>query len=113
MPQEVTISKRKKKLDEMIEKDGLREAYSATLARIKAQKGSVLRLGMEVLMWLSHSGLSLKASELYYTLGIEVGSTELGYRKIPTVKTLLGCTLGLVKDERYTARLVHYTLQAY
>jgi len=72
--------------------------YSATLARIKAQKGRKAQLVMEVLMWLSHSGQSLKASELCHTLRIEVGSTELDYQNIPTVKSLLGCRLGLVQE---------------
>ena len=48
--EEVTIGQRKKKLYEMIEGNGLRDAYSITLERIKAQGGSKARLGMEALM---------------------------------------------------------------
>ena len=113
--EEVTISQRKKKLDEMIQGNGLREAYSATLARIKAQKGSKSRAGMEVLMWLSHSGRSLNTNELCHALGVEIGSTELDPRNIPAIETLLGCSLGLVvvEESSHTVRLVHYTLQEY
>ena len=113
--EEVTISQRKKKLDQMIQGRGLRDAYSATLARIKAQKGSKARLGIEVLMWLSHSERPLNANELCHALGVEVGSTNLDSQNIPAIETLLGCSFGLVTVEAstYTVRLVHYTLQEY
>ena len=113
--EEVTISQRKKKLDQMIQGRGLRDAYSASLARIKAQKGSKSRLGMEALMWLSHSERPLNANELCHALGVEIGSTNLDSQNIPAIETLLGCSLGLVTLEAssYTLRLVHYTLQEY
>jgi len=113
--EEVTIHQRKKKLDQMIQGNGLRDAYSATLGRIKAQKGSKSRLGMEVLMWLSHSERPLNADELCHALGVEVGSADLNSQNIPAIETLLGCSLGLVTVEAssYTVRLVHYTLQEY
>ena len=38
----------------MIQGNGIRDAYSATLERIKAQKGGRVRVGMQVLMQLSH-----------------------------------------------------------
>ena len=112
---EVTIHARRKKLDEMVQGNGLRSAYSATLKRIQAQEGSRSRLGMEVLMWLSHSEQPLKADELCYAMGVEIGSTDLNSQNIPTIETLLGCSLGLVTVEAYTytVRLVHYTLQEY
>ena len=99
----------------MIKGNGLRDAYSGTLARIKEQKGSRSRLGMEVLMWLSHSEGYLNASELCHALGVEIGSTDLNSQNIPTIETLLGCSLGLVTVEAYshTLRLVHYTLREY
>jgi len=99
----------------MIQGNGLRDAYSATLARIKAQKGSKSRLGMEALMWLSHSERPLNANELCHALGVEIGSIDLDPHNIPAIETLLGCSLGLVIVEAssYTVRLVHYTLQEY
>ena len=113
--EEVTIRQRKKKLDEMIQGNGLRDASSATLARIKAQKGGMSRLAMKALMWLSHSKRSLDANELCHTLGVEIGSTDLDPQNIPAIETLLGCSLGLVAPEAssHTVRLVHYTLQEY
>ena len=113
--EEVTIYRRKKKLAEMIEGDGLRDTYSATLARIKAQKGSKSSLGMEVLMWLSHSERPLNVHELCHALGVEVGSTDQNSENVPAIETLLGCSLGLVTAEpaSYTVRLVHHTLQEY
>jgi len=113
--EEITIHQRRKKLDEMIQGNGLGGAYSATLERIKAQQGSKSRLSMEVLMWLSHSEQPLQTKELCDALGVEIGSTDRNSHNIPTIETLLGCALGLVTVEAFshTARLVHFTLQEY
>lgn len=113
--EEVTIQQRKKKHDQMIQRNGLRDAYSATLARIKAQGGSHWRLSMEMLMWLSHSERLLNADELCQARGVEIGSTDLNSQNIPTIETLLRCSLELVTVEAssYTICLVHYTLQEY
>ena len=91
------------------------DAYSATLARIKAQKGSKSKLGMEALMWLSHSERPFLANELCHALAVEIGSIDLDYQNIPSIETLLGCSLGLVIVEAssYTVRLVHYTPKEY
>jgi len=99
----------------MMQGNGLRDAYSATLDRIKALGGSRSRLGMDTLMWLSHSKRSLDTNELCHALGVEIGSADLDPANIPTIETLLGCSLGLVIVEAYshTLRLVHYTLQEY
>ena len=96
----------------MIQGNGLRDAYSATLARMKAQKGSKSKLGMEVLMWLSHSISPLYSHELCHAMGVEIGSTDLDSQNIPAIETLLGCCSGLVTFEAlsHTVRLVHYTL---
>ena len=113
--EEVTIRQRKKKLDQMMKGNGLRNAYSATLARVRAQKGSMSRLAMEALMWLSHSKRPLNASELCHALGVEIGSTDLDPQNIPAIEILLGASLGLITLEAFshTLRLVHYTLQEY
>ena len=113
--EEVTIYQRKKKLDDIIQGNDLGVLYSETLARIKVQGGSKSRLGMGVLMWLSHSERPLNANELCHGLGVEIGSTDLNFQNIPAIETLLGCSLGLVTVEAssYTVRLIHYTLQEY
>ena len=74
--EEVTIYKRRKKLEEMTKGKGLGDAYTATLTRIKSQKGSRSRLGMEALMWISHSERPLKALELCQALGVERGEAD-------------------------------------
>jgi len=112
---EVTLHQRRKKLDKVIEGGSLGEAYSVTISRIKAQQRSMSKLGMEVLMWVSHSERPLHVDELCHALGVEEGSTYLNIRNIPAIETLLACSLGLVTVEKSssTIRLVHYTLQEY
>ena len=112
---EVTVSARREKLDEMIKGSHLGDAYETTLGRMKAQKGSRSRLGVEALMWVSNSKRSLKTSELCHALGVKIGSADLDLENVPTIRTLLGCSLGLITVETSsnTVRLVHFTLQEY
>ena len=112
---EVTISERKRKLSEMTKGGHLGDVYGTTLERIKAQKGSKSRLGMDALMWVSNSERPLEASELCHALGVKIGSTDLDLENIPTIRTLLGCSLGLITVEASSSvvRLVHFTLQEY
>ena len=112
---EVTLYQRRRKLDEMTKGEGLGEAYAATLSRIKAQPGGKSKLGMEVLMWVSHAERPLNVDELCHALGVEKGATDLNIRNIPTIETLLASSLGLVTVEKSssTVRLIHYTLQEY
>ena len=109
---EVTLARRKNKLDEMGKGKGLGVAYTETLSRMQAQSGSRSKLGMDVLMWVSHAERPLHVDELCHALGVE-GSIDLDARNIPRVETLLACSLGLVTVEKSssTVRLVHYTLQ--
>jgi len=112
---EVTLNRRRRKLEEMTKGKGLGDAYDATLSRIKAQSGSRSKLGMEVLMWVSHAERPLQADELCHALGVEQESTDLDIWNIPTIKTLLACSLGLitVENSSSTIQLVHYTLHEY
>jgi len=112
---EVTLHRRRKKLDDMTKGNGLGDAYAATLSRMKAQQRSRYKLGMEVLMWVSHAERPLHVDELCPALGVEEGSVDLNIRNIPAVETLLACSLGLVMVEKSssTVRLIHYTLQEY
>ena len=111
---EITLTRRRKKLDEMTKGEGLGDAYTATLSRVKVQPGSKSKMGMEVLMWVSHAKRPLHVDELCHALGVE-GSIDLDIRNIPAIETLLACSLGLVTIEKSssTIRLVHYTLQEY
>jgi len=112
---ELTLHQRRKKLDEMSKGDGLGDAYAATLSRVQAQPRSRSKLGMQVLMWVSHSERPLRVDELCHALGTEEGSSDLNIRNIPRIETLLACSLGLVtvEESSSTVRLVHYTLQEY
>jgi len=112
---EITLHRRRKKLDEMTKGEGLGDAYAATLSRMDAQPRSRSKLGMQVLMWVSHAERPLHVDELCHALGVEEGSVDLNIRNIPAIETLLACSLGLVTVEKSssTFRLVHYTLQEY
>ena len=113
--EEVTISARGQKLNEMSKGGHLGDAYATTLDRMKAQKGGRSRLGMEALMWVSNSERPLQASELCHALGVKIGSTDLDQENVPEIRTILGCSLGLIAIEvsSFTVRLVHFTLQEY
>ena len=102
------------KLDEMTKGKGLGDTYTDTLSRIQEQPRSWSKLGMEVLMWVSHAERPLHVNELCHALGVE-GSPDLDIENIPAIETLLACTMGLVMVEKSssTVRLVHYTLQEY
>jgi len=109
----VTIRERRKKLNEMAGGNGLSDAYTATLKRLREQKGNKSVLGLRALMWVSHSERPLVAEELRHALGVEIGSTDLDGENVPELRTLLSSCLGLltVEASSSTIRLVHFTLQ--
>ena len=110
---EVTIRQRRKKLEEMTQGNGLSDAYTATLSRLKAQKGYKSVLGLKVLMWVLYSERPLRANELCHALGVEIGSANLDPENVPVLRTLVASCLGLVTVEAssFAVRLVHFTLQ--
>ena len=112
---EVTISDRRQKLNEITKGNHLGDAYATTLTRMKAQKGSRSRFGIEALMWVSNSERPLHAAELCHALGVKIGSADLDPENVPTIRTLLACSLGLITVEASssTVRLVHFSLQEY
>ena len=94
---------------------GLDSVYGQTLQRIREQKGDRSRLGMEVLMWVSHAERPLRIDELCHALAVDMQSTDLDPENIRPQDTVLGSCLGLavVDAEACTVRLIHYTLQEY
>ena len=112
---EITLDRRRNKLDEMTKGKGLGDAYAAILSQIMAQRRSRSKLGMDVLMWVSHAERPLRIDELRQALVVEEGSRGLNIGDVPPTDTLLACSLGLVTLERssFTVRLVHHTLQEY
>jgi len=111
----VTVSERRRKLDEKTRGNHLGDVYGTTLERIKPQKGSGSRLGIDTLMWVLNSERPLRDSELCQALGVRTGSTDLDVEGVPTIRTLIGCSLGLITVEASSSvvRLVHFTLQEY
>ena len=99
----------------MTQGNGLEDAYTANLTRVKAQKGNKSVLGLKVLMWVSYSERPLRAQELCHALGVEIGSADLDPENIPALRTLLTSCLGLVTVEASSSivRLVHFTLHEY
>jgi len=69
IPGEITLPRRRRKLNEMSKGEGLGDAYTGTLSRMKAQPGGRSKLGMEVLMWVSHAERPLHVNELCHALG--------------------------------------------
>ena len=110
---EATIYRRREKLRAMKNSLDLGGAYEVMLGRIKAEGGEKARLGMAVLMWISHSRRPLKVDEICHAIAIRIGSNNLHNDDIPTISTLLDCCQGLVTVDKgaSTVRLIHLTLQ--
>ena len=111
---DATIHQRRQTLHRMTNGLDLDNAYSTTLNRIGEQGGNKAKLGMEALMWISHSKRPLKAEELCHALAV-VGTTDLNIDNVPSIRTLLSCTLGLVTVDKQssTVHFTHFTLQEY
>jgi len=113
---ETTLAGRKKML-RRVEETGvdLDSVYAQTLQRIREQAGDRSRLGIEVLMWVSHAERPLRIDELCNALAVEMEMTDLDPENIRLGRTILGSCLGLVVIDARTStlRLIHYTLQEY
>ena len=94
---------------------GLDSVYAQTLQRIREQKGDRSRLGMEVLMWVSHAERPLRIDELCHALAVDLRLADVDPENIRPRDTVIGSCLGLVvvDAETSTVRLIHYTLQEY
>ena len=113
---ETSLARRKKMLRKVATTGvDLDSVYAQTLQRIREQKGDRSRLGIEVLMWVSHAERPLRIDELRHALAVEMDSADLDPENIRPQDTVLGSCLGLavVDAETSTVRLIHYTLQEY
>ena len=112
---ELTTSKRRKKLEEMARGNGLSDAYTGALKRLKEQGRNESELGMNVLMWVLHSERPLHAEELRHALGVEMESEDLDHENLHDIQVVLSSCLGLVTVEASSSivRLVHFTLHEY
>ena len=115
VPSEATIYQRRQALHRTTKGLGLQDAYDTTLYRIRKQGGSKSRLGMEALMWISRCEKPLRSQELCHALGVELGAEDFSMQDVPSMRTVLGYTLGLVTIDEHasTLRLLHFTLQEY
>ena len=113
--EDATIHQRRQTLHRMANSFGLDDTYSTTLSRIGEQKKGRAKLAMEALMWISHSERPLKVEELCHALAVEVRAVELNVQRVPSIRTLLSCALGLitVDEQASTVRVIHFTLQEY
>ena len=113
--QETTLHRRREKFGMVTSGLGLGDAYDATIRRIKAQEGGRGRLGMEALMWISHSGRPFDADEVCHALAVEMGSSDINTNNVPSIRTVLSCCQGLVAVDEWssTVRLVHFSLKEY
>jgi len=93
----------------------LESVYSRTLQRIREQEGGRSRLGIEALMWVSHSERPLKIDELRHALAVEPGSMGVDPKNILQQDEVRKICSGLVVIdwETSTFRLIDYTLQEY
>jgi len=88
---ETTLARRKKMLRKVATTGvDLNSVYDQTLGRIKDQKGDRSRLGMEVLMWVSHAERPLRIDELCHALAVEIDSeaTDLDLENVPPQDTV-------------------------
>ena len=110
---QVTVGQRRKKLEEMTQGNGLSDAYTETLTRLKGQKGNRPRLGLRALMWVLYAQRPLRAEELCHALAVEIGSADLDPDNIPAIRTLLASSQGLLTVEASSSKVrpVHFTLQ--
>jgi len=110
-----TIHQKRQALDRIANGHGLQDAYKMTLDRIRQQDGVKSKLGVAVLMWVSHCERPLRSQELCYALEIQQRTGEFNTDNVPSIRTALGCTLGLVTvdEDTSTVHLLHHTLQKY
>ena len=112
---EATIHQRRQALHRITKGLGLQDAYDKTLDRIRQQGGSRSRLGIEALMWISRSERPLGSQELCHALGVELGAEGFSIQNVPSIRTVLGYTLGLaiIDEQGSTPRLLYFTLKEY
>ncbi|RPB01343.1 hypothetical protein L873DRAFT_1569250, partial [Choiromyces venosus 120613-1] len=81
----------------------------------REQKGGRSRLGMQVLMWISHGERPLRIEELCHALAVEIDSTKLDPGNIPSQDSVLESGLGLAMVDKETSavRLTHPTFREY
>jgi len=93
----------------------LNGAIEETIQRIEKQPEGRMRLGMNVLMWITHAKRPLLVTELSDALAMRPRNTFLVSAFRPSKKSIIGCCQGLVvvDEENAIIRFVHYSVQEY
>ena len=94
---------------------GLSDAYTATLSRIRGQRGALARYGIAALMWISLAERPLRVVELCHALAVEIEPPNIDLEMVPPIATIVASSLGLVTIDHAssTVRLIHATLKEY
>ena len=110
---EITIGGRRRKLRGIT--SGLSDAYTATLERIRRQRGALGRYGILALMWISLAERPLLVDELCHALAVEVEPPNINLQMVPPIETVVASCMGLITIDHasQTVRLVHATLKEY
>jgi len=110
---QTSLARRKKMLQKVATSGvSLDKVYAQTLQQVRDQSGDRARVGMEVLMWISHAERPLRIDELRHALAVEIDSPDLDAENIPPQDTVIGSCLGLavVDVDTSTVRPLHHTL---
>lgn len=93
----------------------LPEAFEETVARIRRLPENRSRLGMSILMWISHAKRTVTASELSHALSVKPCQAVMRPKHCPSPKMMVDCCQGLVTidPEDMIIRLAHYSIQEY
>ena len=110
-----TAARRRKTLQSIRDGAGLRDAYDATLERIKDQDEEKFNLALATLAWICHSERPLHVDELCHALAVEIGEMDFDPENAHSIGTLLDCCQSLitVDAEASTVHLIHYTVKEY
>src|SRR5437660_4550860 len=110
---EATVGHRRQALRRMTKGLGSQDAYHTILDRIRQQSGGKSKPRMEALIWISHCERSLNSAELCHALAVGLGAEDFNMDNVPSIRAVLGCTLGLLTfdENTSTVRLLHHTLQ--
>ena len=93
----------------------LDSAFEKTIQRIQRLPDSRKRLGIDILMWISHAKRPLDVAELSDALSVKPGQTTINPNYRPSPSIMLDCCQGLVTVDPKAARihLAHYSIQEY
>ena len=110
---ENTIVGRREKLEKMANYRRVGDVYTMGLNRIMKLGEQSRTVGMEVLLWLSHSEQQMKVGELCHALQTGLGSDTFRFDVDRLIELVLGYSQGLVTLDKKasTLRLRHFTLR--